>query len=157
MTKLQKQFWNEKKCYENFRKERLMFNKIPFYHSIKHHKIYHFLNSSVNSRNGTWKIVEVNHSILSDVNSFSLKSGEAIGFKKTLDYRFCLVHLSISNADGTRRFTVESKLKDILLTGASNNQACLQKHPPEVFCKKRCSYTFHKTHRKTLVPEILFQ
>ena len=141
MTKLQKQFWNEKKCYENFRKERLMFNKIPFYHSIKHHKIYHFLNSS----------------ILSNVNSFSLKSGEAIGFKKTLDYRFCLVHLSISNADGTRRFTVESKLKDILLTGASNNQACLQKHPPEVFCKKRCSYTFHKTHRKTLVPEILFQ
>ena len=112
MTKFQKQFWNEKKSYENFRKERLMFNKIPFYHPIKHHKIYHFLNSSVNSKNGTWKIVEVNHSILSTAKSFSLKSGETTDFKKALDYRFCLVHLSISNTDGTRRFAVENKLKD---------------------------------------------
>ena len=27
-----------------------------------------------------------------------------------------------------------------------------QKQPPEVFCKKRCSQTFRKIHRKTSVP-----
>ena len=31
-----------------------------------------------------------------------------------------------------------------------------QKQPPEVFCKKRCSYKFYKIHRKTPVPESLF-
>ena len=32
----------------------------------------------------------------------------------------------------------------------------LQKQPPEVFCKKRCSKKFHKIHKKTPVPESLF-
>ena len=32
-----------------------------------------------------------------------------------------------------------------------------QKHPPEVFYNKRCSYKFRKYHRKTSVPESLFQ
>ena len=31
-----------------------------------------------------------------------------------------------------------------------------QKQPPEVFCKKRCSQTFCKIHRKTPVSESLF-
>ena len=31
-----------------------------------------------------------------------------------------------------------------------------QKQPPEVFCKKRCSWKFHKIHRKTPVLESLF-
>ena len=31
-----------------------------------------------------------------------------------------------------------------------------QKQPPEVFCEKRCSWKFHKIHRKTPVPESLF-
>ena len=31
-----------------------------------------------------------------------------------------------------------------------------QKQPPEVFCKKSCSYKFHKIHRKRPVPEPLF-
>ena len=31
-----------------------------------------------------------------------------------------------------------------------------QKQPPEVFCKKRCSWKFRKIHRKTPVPESLF-
>ena len=29
----------------------------------------------------------------------------------------------------------------------------VQKQPPEVFCKKMCSWKFHKIHWKTLVPE----
>ena len=33
----------------------------------------------------------------------------------------------------------------------------LQKQPPEVFCKKRCSEKFGKIHRKTLVPETLLK
>ena len=32
----------------------------------------------------------------------------------------------------------------------------IQKQPPEVFCKKRCSQKFHKIHKKTPVPESLF-
>ena len=31
-----------------------------------------------------------------------------------------------------------------------------QKQPSELFCKKRCSYKFHKLHRKTPVPGSLF-
>ena len=32
----------------------------------------------------------------------------------------------------------------------------VQKQPPEVFCKKMCSWKFHKIHRKTPVPETFF-
>ena len=32
----------------------------------------------------------------------------------------------------------------------------VQKQPPEVFCKKICSWKFHKIHRKTPVPEAFF-
>ena len=35
--------------------------------------------------------------------------------------------------------------------------ALIQKQPPEVFCKKRCSQKFRKIHRETSVPESLFQ
>ena len=31
-----------------------------------------------------------------------------------------------------------------------------QKQPPEVFCKKRCSQKFHKTHWKTPAPDLFF-
>ena len=32
----------------------------------------------------------------------------------------------------------------------------VQKQPPEAFCKKMCSWKFHKVHRKTPVPEAFF-
>ena len=32
----------------------------------------------------------------------------------------------------------------------------VQKQPPEVFCRKMCSWKFHKIHRKTPVPEAFF-
>ena len=32
----------------------------------------------------------------------------------------------------------------------------VQKQPPEAFCKKMCSWKFHKIHRKTPVPETIF-
>ena len=32
----------------------------------------------------------------------------------------------------------------------------VQKQPPEAFCKKMCSWKFHKIHRKTTVPETFF-
>ena len=32
----------------------------------------------------------------------------------------------------------------------------VQKQPPEAFCKKMCSWKFHKIHRKTPVPETFF-
>ena len=33
----------------------------------------------------------------------------------------------------------------------------VQKQPPEAFCKKMCSWKFHKIHRKTPVPETLLK
>ena len=32
----------------------------------------------------------------------------------------------------------------------------VQKQRPEAFCKKMCSWKFHKIHRKTPVPEAFF-
>ena len=32
----------------------------------------------------------------------------------------------------------------------------VQKQPPGAFCKKMCSWKFHKIHRKTPVPEAFF-
>ena len=32
----------------------------------------------------------------------------------------------------------------------------VQKQPSEAFCKKMCSWKFHKIHRKTPVPEAFF-
>ena len=32
----------------------------------------------------------------------------------------------------------------------------VQKQPPGAFCKKMCSWKFHKIHRKTPVPETFF-
>ena len=32
----------------------------------------------------------------------------------------------------------------------------VQKPPPEAFCKKMCSWEFHKIHRKTPVPKTFF-
>ena len=32
----------------------------------------------------------------------------------------------------------------------------VQKQSPEAFCKKMCSWKFHKIHRKTPVPETFF-
>ena len=32
----------------------------------------------------------------------------------------------------------------------------VQKQSPEAFCKKMCSWKFHKIHRKTPVPEAFF-
>ena len=33
----------------------------------------------------------------------------------------------------------------------------IQKQPPEVFCKNKCSYKFPKIHRKAPGPEYLFE
>ena len=32
----------------------------------------------------------------------------------------------------------------------------VQKQPPEAFCKKMCSWKFHKIHRKSPVPETIW-
>lgn len=54
------------------------------------------------SKNGKLKAGENNRSILSDLNSFRLKSSKALDFKRALKYPFFLVPLSISHAEGTR-------------------------------------------------------
>ena len=67
------------------------------------------------SKNGKTKVVEVNRSILSALNSYSLKSGVVVYFQEALQYRLCSVPLSLCHTDGTRCHTTKSKLKDTLL------------------------------------------
>ena len=44
----------------------------------------------------------------------------------------------------------------ISTTFKNEGELDFKKEPPEVFCKKMCSYKFSKIHRKTPVPESFF-
>ena len=58
---------------------------------------------------------EVNRSILSAFNSYSIKSAVARDFRQLLQYPLCPVPLSICNGNVTRRRTNKSKQKEVLL------------------------------------------
>ena len=49
--------------------------------------------------------------------SYSLKTGKNIEFEKALQFPLSPIPLSICHADGTRRETSKSKLKDLLMKG----------------------------------------
>jgi len=119
-------FSSGNKLYDCFRNERLNSTEIPFHCAIKQNKYASFSKSLattlIKSKDGKTKVIEVNRSILSALNSYSLKSGIAVDFQEALEYPLCPIPLSICNADSTRRFTAKSKLKDSLLTGVTNNE-----------------------------------
>ena len=75
---------------------------------------------SIKSNNGKTKIAEVSRSILSALNSYSIKSAVALDFRQLLQYPLCLVPLSIFNGDGTRRRTNKNKIKEVLLIDAES-------------------------------------
>ena len=76
---------------------------------------------TIKLKHGKTKTAEVNWSILSAFNSYSIKPAVALDFRQLLKY-FLLypVPLSIRNGDGTRCRTNKSKLKEVLLVGAGS-------------------------------------
>ena len=71
----------------------------------------------ITKKDGSVKVAEINRkqNILGAMNSYSLKTGKSVDFKKALLYSLSTVPLCISESDGTPQHTAKSKLKDILL------------------------------------------
>ena len=64
---------------------------------------------TVGNKDDTSKAVELNRSILSSSNSYTLRSSAAINFKKISKYPLSPLPLSICNDDGSRRCTAKSQ------------------------------------------------
>ena len=60
-------------------------------------------------KDGSVRVVEVNRNVLGAVNSYSLKTGKPVVFKKTLSYSLSSVPLSVFNFDGSCQHTAKSK------------------------------------------------
>ena len=73
--------------------------------------------SKVHYKVKRWKTItaEVNRSILSAFNSYSIKSAVARDFRQLLQYPLCPVPLSTCSGNVTRRRTNKSKQKEVLL------------------------------------------
>ena len=68
--------------------------------------------------NGEETVVEVNRIIHGALNAFSLRTGMAVDYEKALAYPLNPCPLSLCHADGKKRSTKKSALKDILLKPA---------------------------------------
>ena len=98
--------------------ESLESSKVKFHDPIKRRKLQLFSNSSKKvtiEQNKKVKSVEVDRNILGTLLSFSAKSGQAIDFKRALEYPLCPIPLSLANPDGSRRVTTKSKLTEIII------------------------------------------
>ena len=60
---------------------------------------------------GSFKVTEVNRSILGALSYFSLKTRKPVDFKKTLSYSLSRSPLSIRKLDGTRQQTGKRKFE----------------------------------------------
>lgn len=110
-----------KKLVETFNENRLFSTKSKIHESIKKNDCKSFKSSKVKyvvKKNGVQGTVEVNRNILGALNSFSLKTNVAVDYKKALKYPLSPCPLSISHADGRKRSTRKSDLKEILLNSA---------------------------------------
>ena len=105
-----------------FKKERLLSKEKLFNDTIHKNKAMKMFSQllgkkSIKSKDGKTKVVEVNRNILGALNSYSLKTGRAVDYKKALTFPLSPIPLSISNPDGSRRSTTKSVLKDKILRG----------------------------------------
>ena len=75
------------------------------------------------------KSVEVNRNILGTLLSLSAKSGQAIDFKRALEYPLCPVPLTLANPYGSRRVTTKSKLTEFIIKNMKSPS--LHLHPRE--------------------------
>ena len=123
--------------YELFRKERILSCEKLFHATLQKNSFMSFAKISakctIKSKDGKTITAEVNRSILSALNSYSIKSTVALDFRKILEYPLCPVPLSICNGDGTRRRTSKSKLKEVLLADSESfDKAILNTFPKDV-------------------------
>lgn len=114
-----------KELAEAFKNDRLFTTNIKFHQSISKNDCKQFKEAKktciVKSKTGGQATVEVNRNILGALNSFSLKTGVAVDYKKALVYPLNPCPLSICHADGRKRSNKKSDLKDILL----DHETCL--------------------------------
>ena len=99
-----------------FRQEHLLSKTLSFHAPItrsKYHTFSKALKSVTIKKNNKVKIQEVNQNIISNLLSFTVKSGKVIDFEEALKY-LSPIPLSIANAEGTRQTTLKSKLKGII-------------------------------------------
>ena len=73
-------------------------------------------------KNGKTKIIEVNRNFLSFLLALSAEYGKNIDFQSALKYPLCDVPLSLSDADGSRRSTIKSKLNEVLMENSKQFQ-----------------------------------
>ena len=69
----------------------------------------------ITEKYGSVKVAEVNRNILRALNSYSLRTGKPVNFKKALRYSLFSVPLRICNPNGSRRHTAKNKVRYILL------------------------------------------
>ena len=120
-----------------FQKEKLLSCEKLFHATLQKYNFMSFSKISakctIKSKDGKTKTAEVNRSILSALNSYSIKSAVALDFRQLLQYPLCPVPLSICNGDGTRRRTNKSKLKESLLIGVGSlDKSVLTSFPKDV-------------------------
>ena len=86
------------KFYDSFRKERGKSIDTLFHSSIKQNKYVSFSKSSasvtIESNDRKTKVVKVNISILSALNSYSLKPGVPVNYREALEFPLCPIPLS---------------------------------------------------------------
>ena len=112
-------FCKGENLYELFRKERLLLCAKLFYATFQKKNFMSFSKISakytIKSKDGKTITAEVNRSILSAFNSYSIKSAVARDFRQLLQYPLCPVPLSTCSGNVTRRRTNKSKQKEVLL------------------------------------------
>ena len=121
---------------KDFRQTGLISKEISFHARIKKSNYKSFCHVMrkirITKKIGSAKVEEVNGNILGIINSYRLRIGKPLDFKKPLPYPLFPVDLGISNPDGSRRHTANSNLNDILLQDLEN-------HTYEVF-SRICNY-----------------
>ena len=111
--------------YPSFLENRLEGDSKMFHDPIKRRtvSVFHGTARKVKvEKNGKTKILEVNRNFLSFLLAFSAKYGKNIDFQRALKYPLCAVPLSLSDADGSRRSTMKSKLNEVLMENSKQFQ-----------------------------------
>ena len=97
---------------KDFRQKGLISKAISFHARIKksHYKSFcHVMRKiGIVKKIGSAKVEEANGNILGIINSYRLRTGKPLDFKKPLTYPLFPVDLGISNRVGSRRHTANS-------------------------------------------------
>ena len=116
---------------KGFTQKELISKEISFHAPIS---FYVVRNIRLNKKDGKVKVEELNRTISGILNSYIIKTGKPVDFKKTLLCALFLVHLSISNPDECRRDTAKTKLNDILMQDLENH-TCEVSSRIQIYCR----------------------